>query len=189
MTNRVFVITGAAGSGKTTVRNYLHDKFHMTKVITHTTRKPRDGEKNGVDYYFETKESFPKNHYLESVVYAGNRYGSSYEGLENAWKTSPFACIVLDTAGAITYKQKLGDQAVIIYLKVGDTTELKKRMACRGDNSAMVAKRIHSKEYLRDLEMPEELEGKAYEIVNWDLGKTQRKVDKIVTQYLIEPMG
>jgi guanylate kinase len=185
MTNRIFVITGAAGSGKTTVRNYLHDKFHMTRVITHTTRKPRENERDGVDYYFETQESFPKNHYLESVVYAGNRYGSSYEGLQTAWKKSLFACIVLDTAGAITYKRQLGDQAVVIYLKVGDVYELQKRMATRGDNSALVTERIHSKEYLRDLEMPEELAGQAYEIVNTDWQKTKRKVDKVVTQYLV----
>ena len=40
MKNRVFVITGAAGSGKTTVRDYLHDQYQMARVITHTTRPP-----------------------------------------------------------------------------------------------------------------------------------------------------
>ena len=41
MKNRVFVITGAAGSGKTTVRNYLHERYGMPRVITHTTRPAR----------------------------------------------------------------------------------------------------------------------------------------------------
>ncbi len=184
MENRVFVITGAAGSGKTTVRNYLHDHFNMTKVITHTTRPPRSNERNGVDYYFETRQSFAKNHYLESVEYAGNLYGSSYEGLQNAWKQTPFACIVLDTAGAITYQQKLGTKAVIIFLKVGDTQELQERMMVRGDDTAMVAKRVKSPEYHRDLEMPAALKGKAFEIVNQNLAATKKRVDRIVTTYL-----
>ncbi len=58
MKNRVFVITGAAGSGKTTVRDYLHDKYKMARVITHTTRPPRANERDGVDYYFEDDKSF-----------------------------------------------------------------------------------------------------------------------------------
>ncbi|KAL3946949.1 guanylate kinase [Lentilactobacillus hilgardii] len=183
MENRVFVITGAAGSGKTTIRNYLHDKYGMPRVITHTTRPPRENEKNGVDYYFETKDSFSHNHYLESVLYAGNYYGSSYEGLENAWQKKSCACIVLDGAGAVTYKRKLGEKAVIIFLKVGDTEILKKRMEIRGDDTTMVAKRVKSEEYARDLEMPTQLKRKAFEILNTDLKRTKAQVDKIVAKY------
>ncbi|KRM01357.1 guanylate kinase [Lentilactobacillus farraginis] len=186
MENRVFVITGAAGSGKTTIRNYLHEKYGMPRVITHTTRPPRGNETDGVDYYFENGDSFFKHHYLESVLYAGNYYGSSYEGLQSAWQKNPFACIVLDGAGAVTYKRKLGDQAVIIFLKVGDTETLKKRMQIRGDDTTMVAKRIKSREYTRDLELPEPLIGKAYQIVNTDLRQTKEQVDKIVAKYLTE---
>lgn len=183
MENRVFVITGAAGSGKTTVRDYLHDQYKMARVITHTTRPPRDYERDGVDYYFEDKHSFFENHFLESVHYAGHYYGSSYEGLENAWEKSPLATIVLDTAGAITYKEKLGEKAVIIFLQVGDTRELQRRMQGRGDNAEMVAKRVSSKEYNRDLEMPYELQGKAFKVVNHDWAQTRVKIDQIVEKY------
>ena len=189
MKNRVFVITGAAGSGKTTVRDYLHDQYQMARVITHTTRPPRENERDGVDYYFEDDQSFFDNHFLESVHYAGHYYGSSYEGLENAWEKSPFATIVLDTAGAITYKQKLGEKAVIIFLQVGDTEELKRRMQGRGDNAEMVARRVSSKEYHRDLEMPYELQGKAYQVVNQDWQQTRQQIDKIVENYRQETAG
>ena len=183
MENRVFVITGAAGSGKTTVRDYLHDQYKMARVITHTTRPPRDYERDGVDYYFEDEHSFFENHFLESVHYAGQYYGSSYEGLENAWEKSPLATIVLDTAGAITYKEKLGEKAVIIFLQVGDTNELQRRMQGRGDNAEMVAKRVSSKEYNRALEMPYELQGKAYKVVNHDWEQTRSQIDEIVEKY------
>ncbi len=181
--NRVFVITGAAGSGKTTVRDYLHDNFNMTTIITHTTRKPRDNEVDGIDYYFETPQSFLQNHYLETVKYAGNLYGSSFEGLQRAWEKTPFATIVLDTAGAITYKQKLADKAVVIFLKVGDKHKLLNRMEKRGDKESIIAQRIHSKEYQRDLTLPKGLQGKAQVVINDQWGKTIEEIEAIINKY------
>ncbi|MDB7636254.1 guanylate kinase, partial [Lactococcus garvieae] len=70
MNRKVFVLTGNTGTGKTTVANYLNEFFEMPKVITHTTRAPREGEVDQVDYYFETEASFKQNHYLESVTYS-----------------------------------------------------------------------------------------------------------------------
>lgn len=122
--HKVFVITGAAGTGKTTVANYLRKKYDMAKVITHTTRLPRANEKDGVDYYFETRSSMQKRHLLEQVEYDHHLYGSSIEGLENGWRHHQFDVIVLDTKGALTYRAKLGDQAVIIFLTVSHPQQL-----------------------------------------------------------------
>ena len=66
---QVYVICGAAGSGKTTVAQYLRERFNMHRVVTHTTRPPRPGERDGVDYHFETAASMAKLHLLESVTY------------------------------------------------------------------------------------------------------------------------
>lgn len=84
--NKVFVITGATGVGKTTIARYLQDNYRMPRVITHTTRAPRDREVNGISYYFEDDLTFETKHYLERVKYAGSQYGSSYEALEFAWQ-------------------------------------------------------------------------------------------------------
>ena len=59
---KVFVIAGAAGSGKTTVAKYLHDRYKMERVITHTTRASRPNERDGVDYHFETPATMNKLH-------------------------------------------------------------------------------------------------------------------------------
>ena len=155
----------------------------MPKVITHTTRAPRIHEEDGVDYYFESEDSFGDNHYLESVSYAGNRYGSSFEGLDEAWKSSDFITIVLDTAGAITYKRELGDKAVVIFLKVDDSSTLLQRMKTRGDDTQTLADRIKSDEYLRDLTLPEELKGNAFVINNNDWERTKHIVNDIVAKY------
>lgn len=55
---RLIVICGAPGSGKTTIQNYLLEKYEFPRVITHTTRPRRIGEKDKVDYYFESKKEF-----------------------------------------------------------------------------------------------------------------------------------
>ena len=101
----MFIVTGAAGSGKTTVANYLQDHYDMHRVITHTTRLPRPGEQDGVDYHFETPSSLKKLHLLEQVTYDQFQYGSSLESLAEGWEQGKNDVIVLDTAGAITYQQ------------------------------------------------------------------------------------
>ncbi|WP_367296320.1 guanylate kinase [Levilactobacillus yonginensis] len=180
MENKVIVITGATGTGKTTVQDYLVSHYPVTKIITHTTRPPRQGEVNGTDYYFETEESFPKNHYLESVVYSGYHYGSSREGITAGFKRAPFAAIVLDGKGAITYAQQLGEQAVILFLTVSDSAKLAHRLSKRGDDETMMAQRLASPEYHRDLTMPLALRGHAIQLNNDNWARTQIKLDELM---------
>ncbi|MGF7437408.1 guanylate kinase [Lentilactobacillus senioris] len=182
MKRLVYVITGAAGSGKTSVQRYLIQKYHMSKVITHTTRAPRQNEQDGVDYYFENPVTFAQNHYLEQVQYSNNQYGSSYEGIERAWQGSSDAVIVLDTKGAITYANQLGDQAVIIYMQVADLNELADRMEKRGDSPELIKQRLVSPENQRDLQLPQELVGKAHVINNVDWETTKMRVDQVVSE-------
>lgn len=178
--NKVIVITGAAGTGKTTVQKYLLKEFGLKRVLTHTTRPMRAGEQNGVDYYFEDDESFERNHYLERVSYSGYQYGSSFEALQQAWHQGRIATIVLETLGAITYAEKLGDQAVILFMTVRNHAQLKERMQIRGDNPKMIAKRLGSKEHERDLELPAALKNRAIEIDNTNWSTTKQQLDNIV---------
>lgn len=182
--NKVFVITGATGVGKTTIARYLQENYQMPRVITHTTRSPREREKDGIAYYFEDDVSFERNHYLERVQYAGAQYGSSYEGLERAWGKNSYITIVLDTAGAITYARELGDQAVIIFVTVTHSDTLIDRVTVRGDDSAAVERRVSSPEFLRDITLPTPLDGVAYELVNDDWSKTKIKLDLLVNDIM-----
>ena len=79
----VFIVTGAAGSGKTTVANYLQDHYGMHRVITHTTRLPRPGEQDGVDYNFICTAAFlenaKNNKYLDASKFRNWWYGVGYE--------------------------------------------------------------------------------------------------------------
>lgn len=183
---KVFVIAGAAGAGKTTVANYLHDHYKMNRVVTHTTRAPRENEQDGVDYHFESPVSMNKLHLLEEVEYDHYRYGSSLEALEEGWQTDKNDVIVLDTKGAVTYHEKLGDQAVIIFLTVSDLGALANRMTKRGDDLQAIRSRLNSPEYQRDLKLPKELDGVAHVIVNDSWPQTITCLDKIVKQFSLE---
>ncbi|KRO11196.1 guanylate kinase [Paucilactobacillus hokkaidonensis] len=177
---RVLVITGATGAGKTTVSNYLEEKYDMPKVITHTTRAPRPGETDDVDYHFETKSSMEQLHLLEKVEYDHHQYGSSYEALDQAWEKNSLITIVLDTKGAQTYYEQLGEKAVIIFLTVSHSKSLVSRLTRRGDQISALEQRIKSEEYQRDLQLPKSLNNVAHLIVNDHWEETKEKLDKLV---------
>lgn len=182
----VFVICGAAGSGKTTVANYLREHFKMHRVITHTTRAPRPGERDGVDYHFENDQSMRHLHLLEAVTYDRAQYGSSLEGLQEGWQQGHDDVIVLDTKGALTYRQKLGKRVTVIFLTVSQLSALARRMTQRGDRQSAIHSRLQSEEYHRDLRLPDSLQGIAHVITNDDWSKTAKQlralVGKIVSQ-------
>ena len=182
MANKVYVIAGAAGSGKTTVANYLQKQYQMQRVITHTTRPPRPTEQDGVDYHFESDQSMQHLHLLEEVEYDHHHYGSSMESLEAGWATGHDDVIVLDTKGALTYHQQLPQQTIIIFLTVSKLTVLAQRMQLRGDQPAAIDSRLHSREYHRDLNLPHYLTGIAHVIFNDDWAATKRPIDEIFNQ-------
>ncbi|AUI72220.1 AAA family ATPase [Companilactobacillus alimentarius] len=179
MDKKIIVITGASGTGKTTISKYLKDTYHIPSVITHTTRLPREGEKDGIDYHFETKESFFKNHYLEKVEYSGHWYGSSEESLKKTWEKYDAVSIVVDTKGAISYKKKYGKNAVVIFLEVS-FDKVTQRLKKRGDDQSRLSTRINSEEFQRDLKIPCELVNECYKITNDNIKKTEEKVNNIL---------
>lgn len=176
----LIVITGASGSGKSTLAQFLKKEFNAEPVITHTTREPRHYEKKGVDYYFETEESFFDNHLLEQVHYGNYFYGSSREGLQKAWDKSDFASIVVDTKGAQTYMEEFPDNTIGIYLEVGSIEELKTRLLNRGDSLEKIDQRINSIEFNRDLAIPDGLKNKILIIKNDNFDNLTEKVKKYI---------
>ena len=175
--NKIIVIIGPTGAGKTTTAEYLKNKFQVEQIITHTTRPKRKNEKEGIDYYFETKDSFPKNHFLEQVTYSNYQYGSSKEGIERAYQKSPIVSIVLDTKGAETYVKELGNEVQVLYLKVKDEATIKQRLLKRGDSLSSIESRLKTPEYKRDLVLPEALKPYTVIINNDDWTETQNKLN------------
>lgn len=181
----LFILCGAPGSGKTTVQTYLTKNLGFTKVVTHTTRPKRNGEQDGSDYYFETKETFFDKHYLEYVTYDDNYYGSSFEGLERALKQTKRAVIVLDTKGVLTYLDKLpAELLTVIFLELPSKAVQVERLYARGDKKAKIKQRLASKEAKRDAKLPAQLRAKAHVLQNAELQQTYAKLEQLVADIL-----
>ncbi|WP_125608399.1 guanylate kinase [Lapidilactobacillus bayanensis] len=180
VTNKLFIITGASGTGKTTISNYLRDNYGIQRVITHTTRPPRANELDGRDYYFETETSFSQNHYIESVSYSGYHYGSSREALQRAWRRQPYVSLVVETKGAEAYAQVMRQQIVVLFMTVSNPEVLLPRLEARGDQPTEIEKRLASAESKRDLQVPPALQSIAKMINNDNWLAAKQQVDAII---------
>ena len=107
------MLSGPSGVGKTTLCSKLIEEFQdVQRIITSTTRSPRNGEVNGVDYYFLSKEDFLKNvengDFLENALVYGNYYGVQRTTILNQLNAAKNLIISLDVAGAETFKYRVG---------------------------------------------------------------------------------
>ncbi|MDD3084104.1 MAG: guanylate kinase [Candidatus ainarchaeum sp.] len=176
---KIFVISGHSGSGKTTIANSLLKKNNdLEKVITCTTRKPRNNEINGKDYFFLTLEEFEKNIkenlMAEYEKYSGNYYGSRKKDVEKILNNGKKVLFVVDTKGALTLKKSFSN-SILIFIKAPSLKELKKRLLKRGDKKNFVEKRF--------LEINDELKREKefdFVIINNILEKAIDDVQKII---------
>lgn len=106
--NTLITITGPTCSGKSTLEKMLRDQFKLQRIISFTTRKPREGEKDGVDYYFISKEEALKEieagHMAENVEFNDNYYGIQGDQLELKLSTG-HAVVVVEPNGVKQLRQ------------------------------------------------------------------------------------
>lgn len=113
------------------------EKSPFNKIITSTSRNPRENESHGIDYYFYNRNDFKKKinkgDFLEYVENFGNYYGTCLDSIKKSLSNGN-SIIVLDDKGAIKMKNLLKSQAVTIYLDV-PVDVMKKRMNFRNDDT------------------------------------------------------
>ncbi|WP_035587042.1 guanylate kinase [Hippea jasoniae] len=105
MNGVIFVISSPTGAGKTTLCNLVEkERDDVQRVITHTTRKPREGEKNGVDYHFVSNEEFKRmikmGEFVEYAFVHSNFYGTSKKALVDVLNQGKFPILAIDVQGA-----------------------------------------------------------------------------------------
>lgn len=139
----LIILTGKTASGKDTVISKLLSLLPgFKKVVTTTSRPPRDGEQSGVDYFFISREDFKqkieRGNFIEYVEYGGNFYGTEKTQLMDAnqdliWKIDP------SRAGKI--RELIDSRVLVIYLTVDDSVVLE-RLRKRGFSQEDINKRM-----------------------------------------------
>ena len=135
----IFVISGPSGSGKNSVYEGLKALDpDIVQTVSVTTRKPRLGERNGVDYYFETVPEFKRRidngEFVEYVTYGGNCYGTLKSEVRRLSELGRTVVLVIEVRGAMNIKQAF-PEAVAIFIEPPSMEELIRRITKRGDNT------------------------------------------------------
>lgn len=132
----LIIISGPSGVGKGTIREYFmkDDSLNLTYSISMTTRAPRNGEVNNVDYIFTGKETFEKaiedGALLEWAEFVGNYYGTPLANVEDLRNQGKNVVLEIEVQGATTVKEKCPD-AITIFIIPPTVEELEKRIRGR----------------------------------------------------------
>lgn len=137
---KLIIFTGPSGVGKGTILADFFKKADNNIVysISSTTRAPRDGEINGMHYYFISKEEFEKlikeDSFLEYAQYSGNYYGTNKKFVDEKINSGKSVLLEIELQGALQVMEKRPD-AVTIFIKPPTFEELEKRLRGRHTES------------------------------------------------------
>lgn len=136
------VVSGFSGAGKGTVMKRLLDKYdNYALSISVTTRAPREGEHDGTEYFFRTREEVEEmiknEQLLEHAEYVGNYYGTPRFYVEDMLSQGKNVILEIEIQGAMKIKEKI-PEAVLVFVTPPNMEELRKRLTGRGTETADV---------------------------------------------------
>ena len=149
-TGQLIVISAPSGAGKDTVVKELMkknpDSFWVS--VSATSRAPRDGEQEGIDYYYITKEEFEKrieeDYFIEYTNYAGNYYGTPKKYIKEKLDKGIDVILIIEIEGASNIK-RIVPEALMIFIMPPSLKELVKRLKKRGtETDEKIIKRFHT---------------------------------------------
>lgn len=177
---KLFVISGSSGVGKGTLLKMLLEKHPELKLsISFTTRAPRTGEVDGVNYFFTNKKDFKQavenKEFLEWAEFNGNFYGTKQKWVEKVLEEGNHLILEIETRGALQIKQKMPD-AVLIFILPPSLSELEHRLRGRNtEDEQSIQNRLN--EAYREIECAQNYD---FKIVNDDIEKALCELEKIV---------
>ncbi len=148
----MIVLSSPSGAGKTTLtRRLLADNSGMTMSVSATTRPPRPGEEDGVDYYFIDKSRFAEleatDEFLEHAKVFDNFYATPRGPVEDALREGRDVVFDIDWQGAQQLTQAAADDLVKIFILPPNMRELEQRLRTRAqDSDSVIAKRMSKSE-------------------------------------------
>jgi guanylate kinase len=179
----LFIISAPSGGGKTTLSKALLNRFNdILYSVSYTTRSPRNGEQDGVDYYFIQKKDFEKRlesgHWAEWAEVHGNYYGTSAEFLDKGLASGRDILLDIDVQGTLQIIENYPD-SVTIFIMPPSLETLRKRLEMRRSESRSIIKR-------RLLTAEKEMAQKGlyrYVVVNDQLSASIDKLIAIIEKY------
>ncbi len=146
----ILVLSGPSGAGKSTIINAASSEIgEYYFSISTTTRAPRVGEQNGVDYFFVTKESFEEDikagNFLEYAEVHGNYYGTSLKPVREALNEGKLVIFDIDVQGHRLVRAKMNDITTSAFITPPTLKELEQRLrARRTDDESVIVNRIEN---------------------------------------------
>ena len=180
MKGHVFVIAAPSGTGKTTLCHRILERDpHLRLSVSHTTREPRKGEVDGVDYHFVDRETFRElvesGAFLEHAAYNGNEYGTSWQAIEGPLETGEDVVLEIEVQGAAQVRERL-PEACLIFLLPPSLEVLAERLRSRGtDDETAIRHRLALVD--RELEAAGIFD---YAIINDDLERAVSEVLEVI---------
>lgn len=176
----LIVLSGPSGSGKNSVMNAVFPTIPNLKYsISVTTRPPRKGEQDGVNYFFRTEEEFEQliaeERLLEWATFVGHRYGTPKDFVNEQIMNGNAVIMDIDIQGAAQIREKM-PEAVFVFLLPPTWDELRQRLLRRGsDTEETISKRL-----LKSQEEIRHIVDYDYFIINDDLAKAAEQLRHII---------
>ncbi len=177
----LIVVSGFAGTGKgTVVKKLLADHEEYALSVSMTTRAPREGEQEGVAYFFVSQEEFDRTieegGFIEYARYVGHSYGTPRAYVEKMLSAGRDVLLEIEIQGAMNVK-KLFPEAVLIFIMPPGAEELKKRLVGRGTETMEVVEQRMK----RAAEEAEIIGKYDYMVVNDEVENCAGRIHAIVT--------
>lgn len=153
----LLIVSGPAGSGKNTVcERLMASNPNVVRAITSTTRSPREGEKDGLDYHFLTVADFEKSiangDFYEWAQVHGRYYGTSKKEVLDKLSSGKDVILIIDVQGAKTWREvakndsRISSKLHSVFIRPASLDVIKERMTLRGDSAEEIQKRLKTAE-------------------------------------------
>ena len=183
----LIVVSGFAGAGKGTIMNNLIEKYPGYALsVSATSRAPREGEKEGVNYFYKTREEFEEmiknDELLEHAQYVGNYYGTPRAFVEKKLDEGMNVLLEIEIQGAMQIKKAFPD-ALLVFIMPPSAKILKERLTNRGTETQEVI----DKRMKRAIEESEGIESYDFIVINDEVDKCTALLHNIILSASYQP--